>query len=1056
MRLCIRYLLVVATASFQFRSATWADPGDLKLEEIGGGEFQLVGQGVSINDRGTVAFMAQANGKDNIYVSNRGVPRPLLNKALTLPRYGDAPRQEFGEWVQINERGDVLAWRRLDAIVHIFNLAFFVPILSDALEAPITYIELYPESGRAGDQFGVPRRLLSMNGHLLGGEPIRSLRNGLPFALIPFRPNFYFFNPVWAGEIPFEFDTRYPFTGVLRNISFNNRSQATFSAFDGDGEYLANERSRKSSVIRERPLSLTADSGRFVFSSSSGGQVYLGNQLNMSFSPLVSGFNRASQVGISDDGEVVVFAANRIGTGDSMDPLGAGMGVFAVLPNRGNHVVKLAGLSGDGFLDPGETWVDENTNGLVDAGEDQGDVAGISRETRVCVNRAGEGFKDSQYAVAFVGDDDRGRTTLFYSFVNSDNESHLSSFPPEAIYRTRGNAIQLHDGVNNRGELAFRVGTGQRGRVIRAVRERPEVKVVNVLTHGFRPSFDDPETFVQRFEQIKNEFRSMPQPGSVFEGAVESYVARWESTEGFQEALIATTVREVVKIVRPAFRQTHPAIYAALDTIHVASDVIQDSFLQTSGKHARLAARSIVRELHELDYLSGDPQRSWANNEIIHLVGHSRGAGVNALVAQHLVGLGYQLDQYTALDGYGTDWPGLSGQLGDVDIAVAVPARGVKNRLNYRVEDDFWEFAIDSAIQGLIDAMRAIGLSPAGLDAIEDVALNNPTIEMLKDELFRWKAPTRSGFLDLTMAGDAPTGPSNHLNIVQIYEESGTRPTADHQYIRHNTLGRRSESTEGAAPRLGLVRHRAGEPGTDGLSGFEARSDTIILGQFDSIGATCFQLAELDLAEAELDDVVKAWISLVQEPEYLVRAAWHPTAAVDFFERTEGNVALKMMENGTIHQEFWVPTSDCALGFWNNLAASEESGTLVVRVAGELLVELSGDDVPPFVVAPLSRYRDEMVTLEMEWTSVSGGSVLLDDIALYEIPRLALQRSSDERQITLVWTASLPGQYRIQHSPDMVTWSDLHSETVDTPEASPSSIPVVFDDERQFYRLNWQ
>ena len=79
------------------------------------------------------------------------------------------------------------------------------------------------------------------------------------------------------------------------------------------------------------------------------------------------------------------------------------------------------------------------------------------------------------------------------------------------------------------------------------------------------------------------------------------------------------------------------------------------------------AAHTIVDDLISNGLLA-TPKATQDGVQRIHLIGHSRGAAVNARVATILDGLGYKVDQYTALDGYSVDWPHGSGILGDINI----------------------------------------------------------------------------------------------------------------------------------------------------------------------------------------------------------------------------------------------------------------------------------------------------------------------------------------------------------------------------------------------------
>ena len=86
--------------------------------------------------------------------------------------------------------------------------------------------------------------------------------------------------------------------------------------------------------------------------------------------------------GVSDDGNFVAFMARHATNGT---------GIFGDFP--GIPQIKVAGVTFDGRLDPGETWNDADNDGIVDPGEDDGPFQPTSQapfplNKRVGVNRA--------------------------------------------------------------------------------------------------------------------------------------------------------------------------------------------------------------------------------------------------------------------------------------------------------------------------------------------------------------------------------------------------------------------------------------------------------------------------------------------------------------------------------------------------------------------------------------------------------------------------------------------------------------------------------------------
>jgi hypothetical protein len=79
--------------------------------------------------------------------------------------------------------------------------------------------------------------------------------------------------------------------------------------------------------------------------------------------------------GLSDDGRIVAFYAVLSGTGADNLNTTPGPGIFAAI-QIGNVwlIQRVAGIAGNGLLDPGERWDDADNDGVLDPGEDHGPV----------------------------------------------------------------------------------------------------------------------------------------------------------------------------------------------------------------------------------------------------------------------------------------------------------------------------------------------------------------------------------------------------------------------------------------------------------------------------------------------------------------------------------------------------------------------------------------------------------------------------------------------------------------------------------------------------------
>ncbi len=98
----------------------------------------------------------------------------------------------------------------------------------------------------------------------------------------------------------------------------------------------------------------------------------------------------------------------------------------------------------------------------------------------------------------------------------------------------------------------------------------------------------------------------------------------------------------------------------------------------------------------------------------IQLIGHSRGAAVNALVSDILSSspFNYTIDDYISLDATTTDWPNPSDILGDISIDDTATAT---TKINYEVQE-----GLATTLDQWLDEGLGVSLTPtdiADLDA---------------------------------------------------------------------------------------------------------------------------------------------------------------------------------------------------------------------------------------------------------------------------------------------------------------------------------------------------
>lgn len=133
------------------------------------------------------------------------------------------------------------------------------------------------------------------------------------------------------------------------------------------------------------------------------------NQLSTAETIAITSANGFTQLGnspgISDDGNIVTFYGELNSGGASALNTNPGKGIFAAInTTSGWKIQRIAGIAGNGYLDPGETFQDTNNNGKFDTGEvDIGAFSDFDPNARVAVNST----QDTQRAVtiAYIAND---------------------------------------------------------------------------------------------------------------------------------------------------------------------------------------------------------------------------------------------------------------------------------------------------------------------------------------------------------------------------------------------------------------------------------------------------------------------------------------------------------------------------------------------------------------------------------------------------------------------------------------------------------------------------
>ena len=327
--------------------------------------------------------------------------------------------------------------------------------------------------------------------------------------------------------------------------------------------------------------------------------------------------------------------------------------------------------------------------------------------------------------------------------------------------------------------------------------------VLNVVTHGFNPypltSVSWPYFRAQWYTLGKQlETVATPGSGAILEGRIKSYVAEWDSRTGFADGVFSLLFAKLDDGASKLFQRLHRPTIAAQFTRRAKELRKQiPSYIATSTQYAENAAKTIFQDIATKDeYGLKDPDPSPNLLPLppgeerplprIELIGHSRGAAVNARVSRLLSVARYQVDQYTSLDGYSTDWPTGGGDLGDISITGETVAT---RKVNYRVEDGLEKVVLAGlstlrsiklktpdilATLGTIPFLAGASLSPLP----EDIRLMKTLMQAVRPQR-NWamyynivdgandlRAPKR-------FAENPSLGPgSNHLNAFDYYHDS--------------------------------------------------------------------------------------------------------------------------------------------------------------------------------------------------------------------------------------------------------------------------------------------
>jgi len=340
--LCYSCFQIAAFAAPGFVYDVIGKTGDLNITDIG--------RDVSINGNGKIAFLAKVPRPnqsglftDNIFV---WYPNPPLPPVLTniSPGIDGSFNNSFMPGIQINDLDRVLVRRRLEDSSPLGTIVstYLDGWNANAINSFDRYVVGVPISGEFDGIFSYPS--------------INNNANGIVF-MATTRGSNYLATDTTAGAFSIQS------TGELRRpmIADNN----TFVMRSGAAPYSI--QLRGPSFVLIRSIAGTANG----FSGT-----------NIGFSPA-----------ISDDGNIVVFYGEVLPASfPDTQRLNPGAGVFAAIKNGGNWVYKrLAGLRNNGYLDPGETYIDLDGNGQFNPPTeiDESSINGFFPDERIGISNSG-------------------------------------------------------------------------------------------------------------------------------------------------------------------------------------------------------------------------------------------------------------------------------------------------------------------------------------------------------------------------------------------------------------------------------------------------------------------------------------------------------------------------------------------------------------------------------------------------------------------------------------------------------------------------------------------
>jgi len=487
--------------------------------------------------------------------------------------------------------------------------------------------------------------------------------------------------------------------------------------------------------------------------------------------------------------------------------------------------------------------------------------------------------------------------------------------------------------------------------------------VVNVITHGFNP-LENETTFLAPFVSLGNELDNLPHqvdPGSALDGQVKSYVDQWDSTSGWVGAIVS---------VASSLFLPFPSNALALESAEL--------FMNKAASNAEQAAQSIAA------YIT-NPQNGYlispVYDQAIDLIGHSRGAAVNARVSQLLnTEYGYTVDQYTSLDGYSTDWPFPSNILGDISITDTATA---DRKVNYEVQQGLGQ-VLAQLLEPIVGVLPEAEIAALILDATS------------------WRAPDRAaaGFEDDTILGSGQYPFSNHINVVQLYENpNNIDPTTGEPYLYDNYEGQNLDDPPDPSPSIipavSLPGIAAAMSTADVPQASASAAATTVNysnftdGSFKTLGMFWNQLEAANISTGG-NVLLNYWLGMVDDPTQLLASTWTVTGDAKLVQDGDSAVAELDQTTGTtsIGQYLELDSQASSIGFDMSVLSANPGDQLQVLFNNNVLgtFDLSSPSASGHETVSLAGYASQMGEVSFQLVGPAGDTakVQLDNLTVNE------------------------------------------------------------------------